>query len=69
MVSAVLCGRTCRKRGMYMIEIIQQTEKNAEGKLPKNIRQIGNPEKGKFWNLCKAGSNHVYHISGCAVVL
>lgn len=28
-----------------MIEIIQQTEKNAEGKLPKNIRQIGNPEK------------------------
>lgn len=28
-----------------MIEIVQHTEKNAEGKLPKNIRQIGNPEK------------------------
>ncbi|MCI8636151.1 MAG: LysM peptidoglycan-binding domain-containing protein [Eubacterium sp.] len=28
-----------------MIEIIQQTEKNEEMKLPKNIRQIGNPEK------------------------
>ena len=31
-----------------MIEIIQQTvktEENLEGKLPKNIRQIGNPEK------------------------
>ncbi len=31
-----------------MIEIIQQTEKteeNLEGRLPKNIRQIGNPEK------------------------
>lgn len=28
-----------------MIEIIQQTEKNAESKLPRNIRQIGNPEK------------------------
>lgn len=28
-----------------MIEIIQQTDKSTEGKLPKNIRQIGNPEK------------------------
>ncbi|OLA91231.1 MAG: hypothetical protein BHW44_04885 [Roseburia sp. 40_7] len=31
-----------------MIEIIQQTEKKeekSEGRLPNNIRQIGNPEK------------------------
>ena len=31
-----------------MIEIIQQTaktEENLESRLPKNIRQIGNPEK------------------------
>jgi len=31
-----------------MIEIVQQTtktEENIENKLPKNIRQIGNPEK------------------------
>lgn len=36
------------EEGTDMIEIIQQTvktEENSENKLPKNIRQIGNPEK------------------------
>ena len=37
-----------QEESVSMIEIIQQTsktEENLENKLPKNIRQIGNPEK------------------------